>query len=248
MGFWGGVAAFASSISSVITQQVERVDQIKEYENSLSNLKNSKATSDYKLLSAFNEKSTDLNNSITAISKSIENTTETRDTSLKTGSNSAAGTSQVATLNYATLLNTVKNNEGTGLANAAASGFRMQNSALNTYATAKSNGASSIQSFKLQTDLQNNSNYASIASNYTQANYQIESYQFQKQVNTEKLKTAEEVYKTTKQLSDQDYNTKKSYISKQVDYLENEGMWISIGTGLLSVAGQTTLGAITTPV
>jgi len=242
MGLWGAAAGALSGISSIITQQTDRLDKISDYKYSLSTLEDSKKISDNTALSTFNNKKTDLNNSITAISMSIEDTTESRDTSLKTGANAAAGTSQVATLNYATLLGTVKNNEGTGLANAANSGFRMSDSALNTYAIAKTNGATSVQSFRLQTDLQNNSNYSSIAANYTNANNQIESYQFQKQVNEESLQTVKDQYKTSKALSDAVYKTKKSYISNQVNYLENEGKWSSIGTGILNLAGQTIMG------
>lgn len=244
MGFFAGAAAFISGASSMVSANAERKDKIKDYQQNLSTLADNKAISDNNALSTFNSNKSTLNNSIEAISNSIEDTTDTRNTSLATGSTAAHGTSELATLNYATLLGTVKQNEGVGLAKAASSGFRMSDSALNTYSIAKSNGDTSVQSFKLQTDLANNSNYASIAANYTNANNQIDSYQFQKTVNETKLATTKTDYATSKNLSQTAYDTQKTYIDKQINYLDGEGKWTSWVTGLLELAGTTTLASV----
>ncbi len=239
----GVILGALSGISTIISQQTTRLDTISDYEQNLINMADTKKTNDNNRLTSFNKTQKGLANSITALNSSIEDTTEVRDTSLTTGSNAAAGASQLATLNYATLLGTVKNAEGTGKAQAASSGFRMSDSALNTYAIAKQSGSKSVQSFKLQSDLQNNSNYSTVASNYTNANNQIDNYQLQVDQNEETVDTNQSDYDAEVALANTTYEHQTSYIEEQIDYLEGEGKWKSIGTGLLAYAGAVGAGA-----
>lgn len=106
----------------------------------------------------------------------------------------------------------------------------MAASASNLKKIAQKDGTQAISKFKIQSDLQNYQSYG----NY---NNQLEGYQFEKTVLSEKVETENENYKTKLENNTLQINNKKSYINSQIKDLE-DGSWLTHLGGVIGLGSD----------
>lgn len=230
------VLGAAKGIMNMWSNEVEREDTIAEYNTQLDYLKADKIR-----FKKNNEKDRKIalnaiDDQISANDRSLENTKEMQTSNLASGSMVASENSKVMNIEYAELLNSVKQNSGSATASAASSGFRMAASAMNTKKVVDRAGTSAINKFKVQSDLQNYSSYEDVRSNYENANNQIESFKQQKSILERKINETNDQFDRKFNEYNIEAARKKTYMDEQIEYLDGEGKWLSriggvVGTG-----------------
>ncbi|NCD05787.1 MAG: hypothetical protein EOL97_06665 [Spirochaetia bacterium] len=205
------------------TQDQKRLEKIDEYDSQLKKIDLDKEIYKSGLDMDLNSNLTNLNNQIEATSINIEKTQDNQKTSLASGARTASDNSRIMNIEYATLIDSVKQNSGKAISSASNSGFRMSESANNLKKIAEKEGSSAISKFKIKSDLENYGSYESVRQQYENYNNQIESYQFNKSILSEQINTEEENYKTKLNNYEKGYNFNKSYITDQVNYLKTDG-------------------------
>jgi predicted nuclease with TOPRIM domain len=208
------------------TSNEKRKDSIADYEDQLTSLNIDNDVFKSNLKMSHDETLTTLSQNLEANSMEMENAQENQKSSLASGSKVSSESSKLMNIEYASLLDSVKQNTCTAIAIASNSGFRMASSANNLKKFAQKDGTQAISKFKIQSDLQNSQSYENVRQSYENYNDQLEGYQFEKTVLSGKVETENENYKTKLENNTLQINNKKSYINSQIKDLE-DGSWLT---------------------